>query len=115
MSERTRPSSSDAAAAIDEVLLAESAARQATEACRQEAERILEAAREDARRITRIANQRVTRLHNHCDGLVRERIDAIRASAGEDAVRTELNAADREMLGQAVARLAARLTRPADG
>ena len=115
MTERNRPTSSDAAAAIDEVLLAESAARQAMEACRQEAEGILEAAREDARRITRTATQRVTRLHNHCDGLVHERIKAIRAAAGEEAVRTELNAADREMLRQAVARLAARLTRPADG
>jgi vacuolar-type H+-ATPase subunit H len=115
MSERTRPTSSDAAAAIDEVLLAESAARQATEACRQEAESILEAAREDARRITRIANQRVTRLHNNCDGLVRERIDAIRANARKESIRTELDAADRDMLKQAVDRLAARLTRPGDG
>lgn len=115
MSEHKRPTSSDAAAAIDEVLLAESAARQALEACRQEAETLVEAAREDARRITRIANQRVTRLHNHCDGLVRERIGARRAEAREDAVRTELNTADREMLRAAVGRLAARLTRPGDG
>ena len=115
MSERDRQTSSDAAAAIDEVLLAESAARQAMEACRQEAEGILEAAREDARRITRNANARITRLHNHCDNLVRERIEGIRAGARAEAVRTELNAADREMLKQAVARLAARLTRPADG
>jgi vacuolar-type H+-ATPase subunit H len=115
MSEHKRPNSSDAAAAIDEVLLAESAARQAMEACRQEAESILEAAREDARRITRSANARVTRLHNRCDGLVRERIEAIRAQASAEAVRTELNAADREMLQQAVDRLAARLTRPTDG
>ncbi len=115
MSKRSRQTSSDAAAAIDEVLLAESAARQAMEACRQEAEEILEAAREDARRITRNATARVTRLHNHCDSLVRERIEGIRAGARAEAVRTELNAADREMLEQAVARLAAKLTRPADG
>lgn len=115
MSERSRPTSSDAAAAIDEVLLAESAARQATEACRQEAESILEAAREDARHITRTASARATKLHNHCDVLVRERIEAIRAEASEEAVRTELNTADREMLRQAVDRLAARLTRPGDG
>ena len=115
MSERDRQTSSDAAAAIDEVLLAESAARQAMEACRQEAEGILEAAREDARRITRNANQRVSKLHANCDVLARQRIEAIRARAHQDAVRTELNAADREMLKQAVARLAARLTRPADG
>lgn len=115
MSERNRPQSSDAAAAIDEVLLAESAARQATAACREEAESILEAAREDARRITRISNQRVSKLHANCDLLARQRIEATRARAHQDAVRTELDAADREMLKQAVARLAARLTRPADG
>lgn len=115
MSERNRPTSSDAAAAIDEVLLAESAARQATQACRQEAESILEAAREDARRINRIANARVTKLHTHCDALVRQRIEAIRAAARVEAVRTELNTADRDMLRQAVERLAARLTRPGDG
>lgn len=76
---------------------------------------MLEAAREDARRITRLANTRVTRLHNHCDVLVRERIEATRAAAHAGAVRTELNTADREMLRQAVDRLAARLTRPGDG
>ena len=115
MSERNRPHSSDAAAAIDEVLLAESATRQATQACREEAERTLEAAREDARHINRIANARITKMHNHCDLLMRDRIESIRATARQEAVRTELNAADREMLKQAVNRLAARLTRPADG
>ncbi|NGP53747.1 hypothetical protein [Thioalkalivibrio sp. XN8] len=115
MAEGNRPTSSDAAAAIDEVLLAESATRQATEACRQEAESTLEAAREDARRIARTANARITKLHNHCDALVRERIEAIRAGARDEAVRTELNTADREMLREAVDRLANRLTRPGDG
>lgn len=115
MSQQIDPNKSDAAAAIDEVLVAETAAREAMEACRQQAESVLEAARDDARRIARIANQRVSRLHARCDQLVADRINEIRRAAGEDAVRAELNAADREELAAAVERLAARMTRPSDG
>ncbi|NGX17058.1 hypothetical protein [Wenzhouxiangella sp. XN24] len=114
MSRQNDSPKSEAATAIDEVLVAETAARQAMEACREAAEQCLEAAREDARRINRRANQRVSRLHAHCDAIVEARIGKIRAAASEEAVRTELNAADRDMLAQAVDRLAARLTRPAD-
>jgi len=115
MSENDRPRSSDAAAAIDDVLAAETTARQAMEACRKTAEETLEAAREDARRIRRRANQRISRLHNHCDQRVRERIESLRKDAAQDAVRTELDAADREMLARAVERLARQLTRRGDG
>jgi vacuolar-type H+-ATPase subunit H len=115
MSDKTLPSQSDAAAAIDEVLGAETAAREAMETCRKEAEAVLEAAREDARRIARTASARVSKLHTRCDQLVNARITEIREAAEQEAVRTELNAADREMLAKAVARLAARLTRPANG
>lgn len=115
MSNSISPNKPDAAAAIDEVLVAETAARQAMEACRTEAEEILESAREDARRINRLATGRVTKLHSRCSELVRSRIAEIRAAAGEDAVRTELNDADREMLAQAIERLAARMTRPGNG
>lgn len=115
MSENHRPRSSDAAAAIDDVLAAETAARQAMEACRQVAEDTLEAAREDARRIRRRANQRLSQLHNHCDQRVRDRVEEVRAAAEKDAVRTELNGADQEMLARAVERLAGQLTRPGDG
>jgi vacuolar-type H+-ATPase subunit H len=115
MPDKKSPSTSDAAAAIDEVLVAESAARQAMEACRQEAEGILAAAREDARRIARIANARVSKLHTRCDELVGTRVKEIRAAARKDAVRTELDASDRETLARAVQRLAARMTRPGHG
>lgn len=115
MSHQIDPNKSDAAAAIDEVLVAETAAREAMEACRREAEGILEAAREDARRIARLANQRVSKLHARCDRLVTDRIDEIRRAGGEDVLRAELDAADRERLADAVARLAARLTRPDHG
>ncbi|MFU8822034.1 MAG: hypothetical protein ACNA8G_10825 [Gammaproteobacteria bacterium] len=115
MSDQISPSKADAAAAIDEVLVAETAARQAMEACRQEAEELLEAAREDARRINRLAIARVTKLHTRCNELVQARIAEIRVAAREDAVRTELNATDRETLARAVERLAARLTRPGNG
>lgn len=115
MSEKISPSTADAAAAIDEVLVAETAARQAMEACRKEAEGILEAAREDARQINRVANQRITRLHARCDELVNSRIAGIRSAASKAAVRTELNGADRELLTRAVDRLAARLTRSGNG
>lgn len=115
MSDQISPSKADAAAAIDEVLVAETAARKAMEACRQEAEELLEAAREDARRITRLATARVTKLHTRCDELVQARIAEIREDAREDAVRTELNTTDRETLARAVERLAARLTRPGNG
>jgi vacuolar-type H+-ATPase subunit H len=100
---------------MDEVLIAETAVRQAMEACRQEAETMLEAAREDAREINRRATARVTRLHTRCDELLRSRVAAIREAARQDGIRTELNAADRELLAQAVERLAARLTRPGNG
>jgi cell division septum initiation protein DivIVA len=115
MSNSIGPNKPDAAAAIDEVLIAETAARQAMEACRTEAEEILEAAREDARRINRLATGRATRLHSRCNELVHSRITEIRAAAREDAVRTELNDADREMLARAIERLAARMTRPGNG
>jgi vacuolar-type H+-ATPase subunit H len=115
MSRNISPAHSDAAAAIDEVLVAETAAREAMQACRREAEDILEAAREDARRISRLANQRVSKLHTRCSELVSIRVAEIRAAAHEEAVRTELNSADRELLAQAVDRLAARLTRPGNG
>ena len=115
MKKNTSPDTPDAAAAIDDVLVAETAARQAMEACRKEAEDILEAAREDARHISRLANQRISKLHTRCDALVSSRIEAIRTEAREEAVRTELNAADREMLATAVARLAARLTQAGNG
>lgn len=115
MSDQISARKADAAAAIDEVLGAETDVRQAMDACRQQAEDILEAAREDARRINRLATARVTRLHTRCDELVQARIAAMRAAAGEDAIRAELNATDREMLAQAVDRLAARLTRPGNG
>jgi vacuolar-type H+-ATPase subunit H len=115
MSDKISPTTADAAAAIDEVLVAETAARQAMEACRKEAEEVLEAAREDARQINRIANQRITRLHARCNELVNSRIAGLRAEARESAVRTELNAADRDLLTRAVDRLAARLTRPGNG
>lgn len=115
MSKKNDPSKSDAAAAIDEVLVAEADARQAMVACRQEAEGILEAAREDVRRINRLANERISKLRARCDQLVAARIAEIRAAAGDNTVRTELNAADREMLTTAVHRLAARLTRPGHG
>ena len=115
MGNNNGPRNTDAATAIDEVLVAETAARQAMEACSQEAEAILEAAREDARRINRIATARVTRLHTRCDQLVTGRVEALRAAAREDAVRTELDAADRKLLATAVDRLAARMTRPVHG
>lgn len=115
MSQAIDPSKSDAAAAIDEVLVAETAVREAMEACRQEADRVLDAAREDARRIARNASQRASRLHARCNQLVARQIEGIRRAAGIDAPRTELNAEDRERLAAAVARLAARLTRPSDG
>lgn len=115
MSDRISPSKADAAAAIDEVLVAETAARQAMEACRKEAEDVLEAAREDARAIARIANARVSKLHSRCDALLAARTAEIRATATQEAVRTELNDPDRDLLAQAVARLAARLTRPGHG
>lgn len=115
MSDKISPSTADAAAAIDEVLVAETAARQAMEACRKEAEDILEAAREDTRQINRVANQRITRLHARCNALVNSRVTEIRAAAREAAVRTELDIADRELLTRAVDRLAARLTRPNNG
>jgi vacuolar-type H+-ATPase subunit H len=115
MSKNMNQTHSDAAAAIDEVLVAETAAREAMQACRKEAEDILEAAREDARRIGRLANGRVSKLHARCSELVTARVNAIRAAAHDDAVRTELNDADRELLAQAVDRLAARLTRPGNG
>jgi vacuolar-type H+-ATPase subunit H len=115
MPESTRPSKADAAAAIDQVLAAETAAREAMEACRKEAEAILEAARDDARAIGRRANERISRLHARCDELVRSRVAELRAQASPEAVRTRLDAADRELLAQAVERLAARLTRPGNG
>jgi vacuolar-type H+-ATPase subunit H len=115
MSSRPSAALSEAAAAIDEVLVAETAAREAMEACRREAEAILEAAREEARHINRRATARITRLHARCDELLVARIAAIRAAAREDALRSDLNAADRELLVRAVDRLAARLTQPADG
>lgn len=115
MAKNDRPRSSDAAAAIDDVLAAETTARQAMEACRKTAEETLEAAREDARRIRRRANQRLSRLHNHCDQRVRERIEKLRSHAEQDAIRTELNAADRRMLERAVEHLARQLTRRGDG
>ena len=115
MGNNTGPRSTDAATAIDEVLVAETAARQAMEACSQEAEAILEAAREDARRINRIATTRVTPLHTRCDQLLTGRVEALRAAARADAVRTELDSADRKLLATAVERLAARMTRPGHG
>lgn len=115
MSDKPSPNKSDAAAAIDEVLVAETAARQAMEACRNEAEKLLEAAREDARRITRRTTERITRLHANCNELLTDRSAKIRATARDDAVRTELDSTDREMLAQAVDRLAARMTRPGNG
>jgi cell division septum initiation protein DivIVA len=115
MSNQISTSRADAAAAMDEVLVAETAARQAMEACRREAEDILEAAREDVRRINRLANERGSRLHARCNELVSARVAGIRAAARQDAVRTELNAADHELLATAAARLAARLTRPENG
>jgi vacuolar-type H+-ATPase subunit H len=114
MSNKISPQA-DAAAAMDEVLLAETAVRQAMEACRQEAETMLEAAREDARSINRRATVRVTKLHKRCSELLSTRIAATRDAALQDGIRTELNAADRETLAQAVDRLAVRLTRPGDG
>lgn len=115
MSNHSSPNKADAAAAIDEVLVAETVARQAMEACSLEAEQLLDAAREDARGINRLATRRVTRLHLRCDELVKSRVAEMRAAARKDAVRTELNAADREILARAVERLAARMTRPANG
>jgi vacuolar-type H+-ATPase subunit H len=115
MSDKFSLNKPDAAAAIDEVLVAESAARQAMEACSKEAEEILAAAREDARRINRLATGRVTKLHSRCNELVASRVAEVRAAAHEDAVRTELNGADREMLAMAAERLAARMTRPGNG
>lgn len=112
MSNKTSPSKADAAAAIDEVLVAETAARQAMEACRKEAEDLLEAAREYARATSRRANVRVSKLHSRCDQLVASRVAAIRETAQHEAVRTELNTADRELLARAVERLSARLTSP---
>ncbi len=115
MPNATGPSKADAAAAIDEVLAAETAAREAMEACRNEAEEILEAAREDVRRINRLASARISRLHARCDMLAQSRVVEIRQQAREEALRTELDAADREVLARAVERLAARLTRPGNG
>ena len=115
MPDKKSPSTNDAAAAIDDVLVAETAAKQAIEACRKEAEAIVEAAREDARRIGRLANARVSKIHARCDELVAEKIRQVRETAREEAVRTELNDADRKLLSQAVESLAVRLTRPGDG
>jgi vacuolar-type H+-ATPase subunit H len=105
----------DAAAAIDEILVAETAARRAMEACRGEAEDILEAAREDARRINRRTTQRITRLHNRCSELVATAIANIHTEAGAEAFRGALDDHDREVLARAVNRLATRLTWPGHG
>jgi vacuolar-type H+-ATPase subunit H len=111
-SSRTMP---DAAAAIDEILVAETVARQAMEACRGEAEEILEAAREDARRINRRATERITRLHNRCSELVAAAIADIHSEARVNGVRGELDDEDRALLAQAVNRLAMGLTWPGHG
>jgi hypothetical protein len=115
MSKSSSRTVTDAAAAIDEILVAETAARQAMEACRGEAEEILEAAREDARRNNRRTTQRITRLHNRCSELVATAIANIHAEAGVDAFRDALDDHDREVLAQAVDRLATRLTWPGHG
>ena len=115
MSRESDRNQSDAAAAIDEVLIAETAAREAMEACRQAAERVLEAAREDARRIGRVANQRVSKLHARCDQRVAAKINALREAAGNLASDAALDTDDLGRLEQAVARLAARMTRPGHG
>lgn len=110
MSNSSHAGKADAAAAIDQVLVAETAARQAMEACRKEAEEILEAAREDARRIARRASERASSLHARCDVQVQRQIAGIHEQARNDAARAELNDADRETLAKAVESLAARLT-----
>lgn len=110
MSNSSHAGKADAAAAIDQVLVAETAAREAMEACQQEAETILEAAREDARRIARRASERASSLHARCDVQVQRRIAEILDRARHDAPRAELDDADRETLAGAVESLAARLT-----
>jgi vacuolar-type H+-ATPase subunit H len=110
MSNSSHAGKADAAAAIDQVLVAETAAREAMEACRQEAEEILEAAREDARRIARRAAERASGLHARCDLQVQQRIAGILDQARHDAPRAELDDADRDALAKAVESLAVRLT-----
>jgi vacuolar-type H+-ATPase subunit H len=112
MTNNRNPNPSGAAQAIDEVLAAETAAREAMEACHQQAEELLEVAREDARRITRTANQRASRLSTRCDALVEERIAELRAAAVRNAMRSELDEADHQRLKRAIEHLASRLTRP---
>lgn len=112
MPEQEGQAKADAARAMDDVLAAEAAARQAMDACRKEAEELLEAAREDARRITRLATERITRLHSRCDQLAQTRIAALQDENKRAAPRAGLDVSDRVMLEQAARRLAARLTQP---
>jgi vacuolar-type H+-ATPase subunit H len=110
MSDRDGPTKDEAARAMEEVLAAERAAREAIEACRTSAESTLEAAREDARRITRRATSRITRLHARCEQIAAARIAELREELNRDPPHIVPDAADLASLEAAAARLAARLT-----
>jgi F0F1-type ATP synthase membrane subunit b/b' len=95
------------AQAINRVLATEREAAGAIEAARREAEALIETARAERRRLLERARQRASRLHAAAQAQLERALTRLENGAGADGADIEtLN----ELTGQAVGRLARRLT-----
>lgn len=100
------------ALAINRVLAAEREAAGAIEAARLEAEARVEAARAERRRLLERARQRSARIHAAAQSRLERSLARLERGAAAPAADI---AALQELSGQAVARLARRLTAGGDG
>ena len=96
--------------AINRVLGAEAAARDAIAECLRQADALLAQAEADARRIGERAERRIRNAHNTADAGIAGALKALRASAAPHAGIAAFGA---ERLEAVVARLAQELTEPA--
>ncbi|MFP4209370.1 MAG: hypothetical protein ACLFSC_12025 [Wenzhouxiangella sp.] len=115
MATEDRQRQAEAAGAIREVLAAEAAVRDKVEACRADLAQALADEQQRARRIEQRTDQRLARLHTHCEKRIEQKTAELRARAGADAPPEQPDDADRECLNAAVEQLAARLIGAGDG
>ena len=96
--------------AINRVLAAERAAREAIAGCEAQGKRLVEDARGRAKRIGERTEVRIAKLRDRCDVTMRERMTALDAAGEAENADLELDQTKLSRLEAAVRLLAAKLT-----
>jgi cell division septum initiation protein DivIVA len=107
--EQDEPGSS-AEHAMNRVLAAENEARQALDACSTDARIVLQQARSTAERIVQRSDQRITRIHHHCNRAVAAAVSQLQREQQLKVSRFDSAAVDTAAVTVVVEKIAELLT-----